>query len=179
MSGFSHRSFGSSSMSLPGPLGARLTCGCPLCLLWRRLGEEVHLRHSSSIFQDKAVEVLRVAFDQLVDYREVHGLQLWGDLGRGPSRQRRPLPRLRGDKEKEKPSVKEPKEKRRSREQRSPRSRSRRRPTSKRTRTSSHRPRESQASHPSEKSKVRDSSSSSRRPSIKEELSEKEKNKAY
>ena len=93
-------------MSLPGPLGARLTCGCPLCLLWRRLGEEVHLRHSSSIFQDKAVEVLRVAFDQLVDYREVHGLQLWGDLGRGPSRQRRPLPRLRETKRRRSPQWK-------------------------------------------------------------------------
>ena len=83
---YSHRSFGSSSMSGGGPLGARLSCGCHLCLLWRRIGEEIHLGHFSSGFQQRAQEVLRSGFDQLIDFREENRLEVWGSVAEEPSR---------------------------------------------------------------------------------------------
>ena len=77
-------------MSEPGSLGARLRCECHLCLYWRRLGEEVHLGHQNLAFQEKALEVLRGAFDQLLGYREAHRLELWDPLAGGSLGSTRP-----------------------------------------------------------------------------------------
>ena len=79
----SHRSFGSAFMCESGPVGARLVCACQLCLTWRRLGEEVHLGHDNKVFEDKALTLLRGAFEELVDFREVHRLSLWQPLAEG------------------------------------------------------------------------------------------------
>ena len=66
-----------------GPLGSRLTCSCQTCLVWRRLGEEVHLGHNCQSFKDKASEYLRDAFNKLLEAREEHTSDIWQPLAEG------------------------------------------------------------------------------------------------
>ena len=66
-----------------GESGSRLSCGCQLCLTWRRLGEEIHLGHDSLSFQQLALGHLRHCFNELLDWREAHRLELWKPLAEG------------------------------------------------------------------------------------------------
>ena len=70
-------------MGEQGPLGSRLTCSCQTCLVWRRLGEEVHLGHNCQSFKDKASEYLREAFNKLLEAREDHTSDIWQPLAEG------------------------------------------------------------------------------------------------
>ena len=50
---------------------------------WRRIGEEVHVGHSSEGFRSEAFGYSRSAFNDLIDLREVHRAEVWGPLAGG------------------------------------------------------------------------------------------------
>ena len=66
-----------------GPLGCRLSCQCHACLVWRRLGEELHLGHQSHRFLEGAALELKECFDKVLNLREVHRLETWSPLAGG------------------------------------------------------------------------------------------------
>ena len=66
-------------------LGDRLSCRCQACLTWRRLGEEIHLGHEVSAFTKHGVELLTVAFNSPLDWREQHRLDIWRPVAVGCS----------------------------------------------------------------------------------------------
>ena len=181
-------------MSGPGPLGSRLTCDCSLCLLWRRLGEEVHLGHQSEAFRAVALEELGRAFDRCLGCREAHRLELWDPLAGGsrdlPGHQevteeapergsRKSRSRRRQKREAKKgEESEETKAARKRQEQERAKSRSRRRTRSKKELSSEHRaPDASSSASLGSKGKNSGSTSHHRRSLVKEELSEKERNK--
>lgn len=77
-------------MGEQGPLSSRPSCPCQICLIWRRLGEEVHLGHSCQSFKDIAPEHLREAFNKVLDAREDHCEDIWRSLAEGPQGDRGP-----------------------------------------------------------------------------------------
>lgn len=181
-------------MSGPGPLGSRLTCDCSLCLLWRRLGEEVHLGHQSEAFRAVALEELGRAFDRCLGCREAHRLELWDPLaggsrnlpepqevtGKAPERgSRKSRSRRRQRREAKKgEGSEETKATRKKEEKDRAKSRSRHRTRSKKASPAEHRAPDV-SSPASSRSKRKESGSTSHRRSslVKEELSEKEKDK--
>ena len=70
-------------MGEPGPLGDRLSCTCQACLVWRRLGEELHLGHQTPKFLEDAGRLLREVFDLILARREALRLDIWRPLAGG------------------------------------------------------------------------------------------------
>eukprot|EP00435_Cladocopium_sp_Y103_P013386 s2009_g3.t1 len=56
-------------------LGDRLSCSCTVCITWRRLGLELSRGHSHQGYLGAALSRLRLTFNDLLDYRAVHGVE--------------------------------------------------------------------------------------------------------